>query len=296
MDSVPELIGLDNYIRRFLDHIAPRKSPATSRAYGSDLSQLSAHLDGAFNLSPTTLRAYLRKYGSTPVTRARKLSTLRAFTKYLRSIEAISEDPTESLEAPFRRRNLPKALSQSQTNDLIDQSHDSRTPLRDRALLELIYSAGLRAAEVVGIDLQDLNLKDQSLTVIGKGNKERISFFGDSCKLVIEQYLAKERVKPKSGGPLFTNNKGGRIVTRTVQNVVKRWALTVGLPPDTSPHTLRHSFATHLLDGGADLKTVQQLLGHASLATTQIYTHVSIERLHETIMNAHPKSRSKRED
>ena len=128
--------------------------------------------------------------------------------------------------------------------------------------------------------------------VIGKGNKERVVFFGKTCAAALRDYCSLVRVDPTDKKALFTNEKGGRLTTRTVQNIVKRWALSCGLPPEISPHTLRHTFATHLLDGGADLKTVQQLLGHASLASTQIYTHVSIERLHETVRKAHPRSTS----
>lgn len=280
---------LDQHIQQFLDHLRARKSEATLRAYGADLSQLAELTGGDFQFDTETLRRYLRKYGSTPRTRARKLSTLRTFAKYLRSNSVIERDPTEPLEAPFRRRNLPKSLNQPQTTNLLDQGDVGRTPKRDRAILELIYSAGLRAAEVVGINLSDLDLKEQSLRVVGKGDKERITFFGKTASEALREFIQDERTPSVANDALFTNDKGGRLTTRTVQKIVKRWALAAGLPPDTSPHTLRHTFATHLLDGGADLKTVQQLLGHSSLATTQIYTHVSIERLHETVQKAHPK-------
>ena len=153
-----------------------------------------------------------------------------------------------------------------------------------------MYSAGLRVSELVGVNITDIEFAAQSLRVMGKGSKERIALFGRTALTSIHDYMSGERIPPKLGTPLFTNEKGGRITTRTVQNIVKRWAIQVGLPPETSPHTLRHSFATHLLDGGADLKSVQQLLGHESLATTQIYTHVSVERLKATVDQAHPKS------
>lgn len=261
------------------------------RAYGNDLAQLSVFAGDDPQVDADLLKAYLRKYGVSPVTRARKLSALRTFFKFLVDQGEAELDPTEWLEAPIRRKRLPKALSALQTSDLIDQEAPTKSPLRDRALLELMYGAGLRASETVGVDLQDLNLRDNSLRVRGKGNKERIALFGKACQEALEAYVLKERIEPVKDRPLFTNPHGGRLSTRTVQNVVKRWARQVGLPPDVSPHTLRHSFATHLLDGGADLKTVQQLLGHESLATTQIYTHVSIERLKETVAKAHPSSK-----
>lgn len=282
------MADLDELIQRFLDHLAARRSPHTVRSYGADLSQLSTLGTSREILSPAHLRTYLRKFGTSPITRARKLSTLRTFVKFLKSIEEIDHDPTESLEAPIRRRRLPKAMSQLQANELLDQSSDSKTPYRDRAMLELMYAAGLRASETVGVDISDIDFNSRSIRVKGKGSKERVTLFGSAAEEAIRLYMEKERVGEARA--LFTNQKGERLTTRTLQNIVKRWARQVGLPPEVSPHTLRHSFATHLLDGGADLKTVQQLLGHESLATTQIYTHLSIERLKEAVNKAHPKS------
>jgi integrase/recombinase XerC len=173
---------------------------------------------------------------------------------------------------------------------MLDQDPEGKTPLRDRAILELMYSAGLRVSETVGLDLDSVDLKSRTLRVFGKGSKQRLALYGKTCEAALLDYLHGERVAPARGSALFTNAQGVRLTTRTVQNVVKRWAKRVGLPPTVSPHTLRHSFATHLLDGGADLKSVQQLLGHESLATTQIYTHVSAERLRATVTSAHPRS------
>jgi site-specific recombinase XerD len=283
-------VDLATHIKGFLDHLRARRSDATLRAYGADLRQYAAYAGEEATFETDELRLYLRKNGGSPTTRARKLSTLRAFARYLLSQRVISRDPTEPLEAPFRRKNLPKALNLPQTNELLDQNDQGKTPKRDRAILELIYSAGLRAAEVVSVDLDQFRQAGESMTIIGKGNKERIVFFGETARRVVTEYIHQERVaNTDKKEPLFTNHRGLRLTTRTVQNIVKRWALSVGLPPETSPHTLRHTFATHLLDGGADLKTVQQLLGHASLATTQIYTSVSIDRLHEAVQRAHPK-------
>ena len=238
------------------------------------------------DLTPDRLRLVLRKYAKTPITRARKLSTLRSFCRFLRRQNVLENDPTELLEAPIRRKNLPKSLSRQQATDLLDQTDQGRTPLRDRALLELMYSAGLRVSELVAIDVTDLDFDAQTVRVLGKGNKERIALFGRTARQSLQEYIGGERVSPTHSHAVFTNSNGGRLTTRTVQNVIKRWCVAVGLPPQTSPHTLRHSFATHLLDGGADLKSVQQLLGHESLATTQIYTHVSMEKLRETVEKA----------
>ena len=283
-------MSLDVQIQGFLDHLAARRSPNTVRAYGADLAQLSADLNGEMDLRPERLRAYLRRHAPSPVTRARKLSSLRAFVRYLKLVGEIQTDPTESLEAPIKRKKLPKAISKDQAAELLDQPDDGTHSARDRALLELMYSAGLRVSEVVGIELHNLDLQQNTVLVLGKGSKERIALFGGTCASALQDYIACERTPPLDGAALFTNPKGVRLSTRTVQNVIKKWAKRVGLPPSVTPHTLRHSFATHLLDGGADLKSVQQLLGHESLATTQVYTHISIERLRKTVEDAHPKS------
>lgn len=287
--------SLDALIQEFLDWLGASRSAHTVRAYGSDLAQLAQLTEGVFAWDESTLQRYLRKHGASPATRARKLSTLRAFGRYLRQRKLIDSDPTETLAAPIRRRRLPKALSHEQAASLLDQLPPGQNPLRDLAMLELMYSAGLRASEVVGTNLNQLDLPGRSVFVEGKGRKQRIALFGTACANALQAYLQQERVPSqpvRPDSPLFTNRSGKRLTTRTLQNVVKRWCVSAGLPPDTSPHTLRHSFATHLLDGGADLKSVQQLLGHESLVTTQVYTHVSIERLKEAVRKAHPKADS----
>lgn len=282
--------SLDSLIQSFLDNLAGKRSASTVRSYGSDLAQLANHLDGEFKLEPNALRGYLRTYAPNATTRARKLSTLRTFVKYLRRIGKLNSDPTESLEAPIRRRSLPKALNKSQTSQFLDQPDPGEHGSRDRAILELLYGAGLRVSEAAGANVRDVDFKEQTIRVLGKGNKERIAFFGETCRSAIRDYMSQSRVDPIEGDPLFTAASGRRIGTDAIRKIVKRWAASVGLPADVSPHTLRHSFATHLLDNGADLKTVQQLLGHESLATTQIYTHVSIERLKDAVEKAHPKA------
>jgi len=282
---------LDEQIQAFLDSLGARRSAHTIRAYGSDLAQLSQFLDGELDLTPERLQGYLRTYGQSAVSRARKLSTLRSFMRHLKRVGAIEADPTELLEAPYRRRRLPRALSRDQASELLEGEAAGRTPLRDRAVLELLYGAGLRASEAAGANLGDLDLSALTIQVQGKGRKERICLFWQTCKAALLDYLSGERVMPRQGDALFTNPNGGRLSTRSLQNVVKRWAARAGLEAQISPHSLRHSFATHLLDGGADLKSVQQLLGHESLATTQIYTHVSIERLRAAVDRAHPLSK-----
>ena len=285
------MAGLATDVEAFLSHLAAVRSPNTCKSYGADLAQLVSVLGDDGELTADALRDYLRKYGTSSATRARKLATLRTFVRYLLRIGRIDGDPTELIEAPIRRRRLPKALSQHQAEQLLDQAPVGKTPLRDRALLELGYGAGLRASELCGVKMRDLDLEDCSVRVFGKGSKERVCLFGSACREAVLSYIDKERVAPNAGDPLFTGPTGGALTSRTVQNVIKRWARSAGLPEDVTPHTLRHSFATHLLDGGADLKTVQQLLGHENLETTQVYTHVSIERLREAVEKAHPKSK-----
>ena len=289
MDVNVDESPLSEPIGRFLDHIASRRSPHTVRAYGSDLAQLAATVG---HLSADSVRRFLRRYGSTPVTRARKLSSVRALCRYLLETGEIETDPCALLEAPYRRKRLPKALAAEEAERLVEQPPPGRTPERDRAMLEIMYAAGLRAAEVVTVRAEDVSLDGLCARVRGKGAKERMVLFGPPACEALRVYM--DRRTPAEGeAALFLNDKGRALTTRTVQNIVKRWARAAGLSPGVSPHTLRHSFATHLLDGGADLKTVQQLLGHESLETTQVYTHLSGERLKRTVDEAHPHSHSR---
>lgn len=276
-------------VEAFLRLLGASRSPHTVRATRSDLGQLARLCPEISNLTPEVCREYLRTFAPNPVTRARKRASLRGFTRHLVERGMISADPANDLKAPYRRRPLPKAVSQVEAESLLEAGTESRTPLRDRALLELAYGAGLRASEVVGLDMGDLDLDALSVRVRGKGNKERIALYGTAARDAVQDYVQGERELPVEGEPLFTGPQGRRLTSRTLQNVVRRWAVAAGLDPSVSPHTLRHSFATHLLDGGADLKSVQQLLGHERLGTTQVYTHVSAERLRESVESAHPK-------
>ena len=285
---------MDEAIARFLDQFAAGRSHHTVRSYGSDLAQLAAVCEGrgvtrAPALGTEDVRAFLRKHARTPVTRARKICSVRAFAAFLVKTGRSPRDATAGIEAPRRRRSLPKDISPEQAAELVGRLL-GRTPLRDRAILELLYGAGLRAGELVAVNLQDLDERERTVLVRGKGKKERIAVFGEPCARAIREYTAGER--PGSDSPaLFLNPRGRRLSQRTVQRIVERHRLHAGLSPDVTPHSLRHSFATHLLTGGADLKTVQQLLGHESLVSTQIYTHVSIERLREVVAKRHPRGR-----
>lgn len=279
----------------FLALIAATKSPHTLRAYGQDLRQWLEWGEGEWRFTRDDLRTFLRMAGGSPGTRARRMSCLRAFARFLLSHGQIESDPTAGLETPIRKKSLPHVLTQHQTEALLEQPDSGENAIRDRVVMELLYSAGLRASEVVSVLRAEVDLANGTLWVRGKGRKDRMVVFGNPCARAIREYLQPghrpSKHSPKLDETLLVNEQGRPLTTRTVQNIVKRWCVRSGLPPDVSPHTLRHSFATHLLDGGAELKSVQQLLGHESLATTQIYTHVSIERLRETVEHAHPRSK-----
>jgi integrase/recombinase XerC len=276
-------------VEAFLDHLRVRAAEKTVRAYGSDLAQFVNLFgpDGAWTAE--NCRQYLRTYGTTSVTRARKRASLRKFARYVIASGWCDTDPTLEIESPIRRKRLPKALSMEQTTDLLETPFDGKYAPRDAAMLELMYGAGLRVSELVSLERALLDLDRMCVQVRGKGNKDRVTFFGRSARDTIRRYLDSD-VGPGRSRWLFPGTGDRPLTTRTVQNVIKRWAASAGLPADVSPHTLRHSFATHLLDGGADLKSVQQLLGHESLATTQVYTHISVERLKDAVETAHPRS------
>jgi integrase/recombinase XerC len=281
----PDLASL---LEDYLTVMEPNRSPHTGRAVRSDLQGLVQGLGESEDLTEGSIRAWLRRTSPQPASRARRLSSARSFCRWLADKGHISIDPSANLESPVRRRRLPKSLSQDAASQLIEGASGGKTPLRDQALMELAYSAGLRVSELVALTLDCIDLERGMASVVGKGNKERIVLFGEACRKAVQAYLLHER--EDRGRCLFPGAKGEGLTSRTVQNVIKRKALAAGIPTEVSPHTLRHSFATHLLDGGADLKTVQQLLGHESLTATQIYTHVSVERLRDAVRKAHPKA------
>lgn len=274
----------------FLASVEARRAGPTLRAYRSDLTLVLGEADPT-TVDSETLRKGLDRAGGSTVTRARRLAALRSLFRHLAENGLREDDPTAALARPIHRKKLPKAPPAAAVAGMLDGEAPTTTPLRDRALLETLYGAGLRVSELVDLDVADLDFPSLQARVTGKGSKDRVVLFGRTARAAIRDYIEGERVPPKEGDPLFTGPTGGRLTVRTVHNVVRRWATNAGLPPGTSPHSLRHAFATHLLDGGADLKSVQQLLGHANLATTEIYTHVSVERLRETVRKSHFKNR-----
>jgi integrase/recombinase XerD len=282
----------------------------TLHAYQSDLAQLGLFL-AARGVSPLDvehgdLAAFLselasgRKDGSeqrAPVAAAtlqRKAACLRSFYRHLRREGLIEHDPTADLRGPPKTKRLPKVLSREQAALLLAQPKGSEPlALRDRALLELMYACGLRVSEAIGLDLSDVDLEEGMLRARGKGSKERIVPVGRRAVSALELYLLRGRpvlVGIQVQSRLFVNHRGGSLTRQGLYKIIQNHAHTAGLAEQMTPHTLRHTFATHLLAGGCDLRSLQEMLGHADLATTQIYTHLSAERLKDTYFDAHPRA------
>ncbi len=292
------------YVERFLRELAATRgaSEHTLRAYRGDLAELSAWLSERGIHDPRavgtrTLRGWLARLDQRGLAREsvrRKLSAARSFFRHLLRQGQIHTQPATGLRQRRGGRRLPGTLSREEVEALLE-APDPSTPAgrRDRALLELAYSAGARAAEIVGLDRSDLDLGRGVARVRGKGRKERLVALGRHSLRTLNEYLAdpsRPRAQPRAAQAVFLNARGGRLTTRSLGRCVDRAVLRAGIARRTTPHTLRHSFATHLLDAGCDLRSVQELLGHAHLATTQIYTHVSIERLREVYDKAHPRA------
>jgi integrase/recombinase XerD len=289
----------DPDVERFLLHLAARRSPRTVDAYRRDLAALATSRGGV--VADATLDelerwlAEMRAAGLAPATVARRVSAVRTYFRHLVLIGMRDENPAASLKLPRRGRHLPRALSPSETERLIDAA-EGTTPrsLRDRALVELLYGAGLRVSEAVGLDKTGVDLDGRIVRVLGKGGKERLVPLGRPAAEAVRRYLAlgrahlDRRYRPE----LFLNARGGPLTRAGAFLILRRLAEKAGLEPErVHPHLLRHSFATHLLEGGADLRSVQEMLGHADLGTTERYTHVSDRRRREVYFTAHPHAR-----
>ncbi len=285
----------------FLDHLARerRASPRTVKAYRSDLGGLADHLEskgfqgGPAELQPFRLKAWLAELhaGTTARTRARKLAAVRTFYRYLIERGGASVNVGEKIPSPKLPKPLPRALDVDDVFRILDGGAPPDGPLRlrDRAMLELLYGAGLRASELVGLDLDRIDRRRRSLRVIGKGDKERLVPYGGKAEAALEAWLEARPAIAAPGEPaVFVNFRGGRLSVRSLGTKLGDQARAVTVKRSVSPHVLRHSFATHLLDGGADLRAIQEMLGHASLGTTQRYTSVSIEHLRRVYDAAHP--------
>ncbi len=278
-------------------------SPHTRVAYLRDLGEFQNFLErhggsgkeALARIDSFLLRRYLaelhKRNQRTSI--ARKLSTLRTFFRYLVREGYLPHNPAEGLSTPKLNRYLPKTLSVDEAAALMERGYgNSLLDLRDRAIVELFYSSGLRVSELTGLDVGSLDLREKLVRVLGKGRKERIVPVGRKSHEALLAYL-EARGMPDEDEPLFLNARGGRLTPRSVQRNLKARLIKAGLIKDISPHALRHSFATHLLDGGADLRAIQELLGHVSLSTTQKYTQVSVDHLMSVYDKAHPRSNKK---
>jgi len=299
--------ALDQAIDDYLTYLRVERglSPATIRAYRGDLGDYAAARGSGreWAAGPEAARRYLaartrrgkpRDPGLAPTSLRRRAASIRGFYRFAFGEGLIEVDVAAHIDLPRQPRLLPETLTVAEVEALLEAAPD----LRGRALLELLYAAGLRVSEGLGLDREDLSTDGGFVRVIGKGDKERLVPVGDIALDWLGRWLAEERpgllvlhhVEPARGGPLFLGDRGRRLARQQAFAIVRGAARRAGLPESVSPHTLRHSFATHLLEGGADLRIVQELLGHASISTTQLYTHLTGERVREVYARAHPRA------
>lgn len=308
MDNEGLPAGLGEVLDAFAQYLSAERavSPHTLRGYLGDVRSLLVHAasEGAAGLRDVelgTLRRWLgaqSQDGAARSTLARRSASVRVFTAWAMAEERISINPALRLKAPKREQSLPGVLQAGQLTRLLAALEGAAAEgeplaLRNRAIVELLYATGVRVGELAGLDVDDLDPDRRTLRVIGKGNKERTVPYGVPAALAVDDWLRRGRpllVKDNSGPALFLGARGGRVDQRQVRTLVNGLFAALGDTSASGPHALRHSAATHLLDGGADLRAVQEILGHSSLATTQIYTHVSVDRLRKSYQQAHPRA------
>lgn len=297
---------LDRFKKYLL--VERNSSQYTVRNYLQDLTKffsflLEKNVSSLTEVGKPLLREYLQWLDETGIVRAsvvRNLSALRSFFRYLVELGSLSYNPLASFSRPKLQKRLPSFMNLEEIKKLLELQ-DSSTPdgLRDRALFELLYAAGIRISELVKLDLDNLNLEGREIRVWGKGSKERIALMGIPAAKSLETYISDGRpllLRGKNTRALFLNRSGGRLSVRYIQKLVKNQAAKAGVSKRVYPHLFRHTFATHLLDGGADLRAVQELLGHASLSSTQIYTHVSQSHARKVYLSAHPRAASQSQE
>ncbi len=298
---------MQQIFNKYIDYLQAERnaSPYTVRNYSTDLLGFfqflrDKEIDSLKEVDRHVLRDYLShlmEKGFVKASIARKLSAIRSFYRYLQREEIISTSPVAATSSPKLDRRLPSFLSIEEINRLLE-APDLSTPQgrRDRALLELLYASGLRVSELVNLNLEQVNLDTNEVRVWGKGSKERVVLMGKPAARALTTYLNQSRPKllgKKGSSALFLNRYGGRLVERRVQRILEKYTAIAGIGKRVHPHMLRHTFATHLLDGGADLRVVQELLGHASLSSTHIYTHVSKSQARKVYLAAHPMAQEK---
>ncbi len=301
---------VNEYIERFIDYLKSQRgySLHTARSYETDLRYFFDYLKKndhnesveVDKIDFHVIRAYLgglfKKYKKTTI--SRKLSAIRTFFLFLEKNNMNEGNPAAEISSPKKGSYIPEYLNVDDMFMLLDSPEpETQAEIRNQAILELLYSCGIRVSELTGLNVTDIDFKQRLVRIIGKGNKERIVPVGKKALAVLEDYLAQtESLRKKLGltestknVPLFLNSRGGRLSSRSVSTIIKNYVREYGLVNNITPHSLRHTFATHLLDSGADLRSVQELLGHASLSTTQRYTHVSLDKLMEVYDKAHPR-------
>ncbi len=288
-------------LEAYLAYLAHEKglSPLTCENYQRDI-QVLVQLAGSISLR-SVLPAHIRRFvatlhgkGLSGKSIARRLSAWRGFYQFLVHRYGFENNPCIGMRAPKSPKSLPQALSPEQAGRLVEIEDDATLAVRDRAMFELFYSSGLRLAELVGLDVNGLDLSDATVTVTGKGSKTRIVPVGSKALEAIRNWLGRRPVIAAEGETaLFLNQRGQRLSPRAVQYRIKYWALKQGVASDVHPHTLRHSFATHVLQSSGDLRAVQEMLGHANISTTQVYTHLDFQHLAKIYDQAHPRAKKK---
>ena len=290
---------METSVARFLEYLQAEKNASehTVKNYSIDLRDFFRFMKDVRieNLDYLEIRRYLAHLSERGLTKSsisRKLACLRSFFKFSVRENLLPENPASSIATPKKERKLPLFLEEREVVNLLEApSHDSRSEKRDKAILELLYSSGIRVSELVGLNIEDVDFFGEVLRVRGKGRKERLVPAGSKALSAIRDYLTARGEEQATGrGPLFLNKGKTRLTDRSVRRLVIKYARRIALNKNISPHVLRHTFATHLLDRGADLRSVQELLGHENLSTTQIYTHVTTKRLKEAYDNAHPRA------
>ena len=300
-----------NHLLDFLDYLRYERgaSENTVSSYESDIEQFYQYLRGTgvavdiTRVDHMDIRGFMAGLASQGLKRStaqRKLASIRSFLKYLYREGLIDRNPGRQVATPKKEKPLPEFLNVDEAAMLVEAPKGAGVgPRRDRAILETFYSSGLRISELGGLDREDVDFSSGLVKVLGKGNKERVVPIGDKAMTAINDYLEalKKKERPLKGTglstsiPLFLNNRGVRLGVRGVRRVVEKYVRATGLSGEATPHTLRHTFATHLLGGGADLRAIQEMLGHSSLSTTQRYTHVDLDRLMDVYDKAHPRAK-----
>jgi integrase/recombinase XerC len=280
------------FIDEFIRHLETERgaSPHTVRAYRKDLEIFFESASEDIQLSD--IRGFVASEinrGLNKSTASRRLAALRSFLKYLHSVGYIKNNPAKLVQSPKLPQKLPRFLSVDEIFDLVEKPEGiGFLPVRDKAILELLYSSGLRVAELAALDLKDVNMKQGSVKAKGKGKKERIVPVGKKAIEALNSYMVERLLLKRSDPAFFLNRSGSRLTDRSIRRIVHKYSKALALSGKVSPHTLRHTFATHLLQSGADLRVIQELLGHSSLSTTQKYTHLDVTHLMDVYDKAHP--------